>query len=367
MTAKRLIIFWIFGAMLICLWAPLSSGALQRTKPQQKPAKPQEKIFIPKEVKSVLEEGLLTRESRKDIPVSIFYSLYLPARENFHTVFFMKIKNLDLGFTPVGAVTPQTSETPLSSGPSLQEAVAQEVTQLQASFNVFLDFNRFEETELKPFKEVYVPASIQVESAGFDPDKEETYTVGYPLPAGRYLLALAVTSLDLQKIGTAYYEFDIPNPTAFTKALGTTPVFFLKDYKQMEGPETMARVHKGSFTYSILDIIPNLDKAFAVGENLDVFFYIFGAQPNEQQKFDIDINFEVKKGEEFAIRWTPQKYETPLISQPLPLKQTVQIKSGEEVRTEQRDLAPGLYTLVINITDNVSQRSGITTVDFEVK
>lgn len=100
---------------------------------------------------------------------------------------------------------------------------------------------------------------------------------------------------------------------------------------------------------------------------MDIFFYIFGAQPSDQQKFDIEINYEVKKGEEYAIRWTPQKYESPLISQPLPLKQTVQIKSGEEVRTEQRDLPPGLYTLVINISDKVSGKSLTTSVDFEMK
>lgn len=367
MTKKKLIVSILLGAMLVILLAPLPNAAAQRPKPKQKPPKEGEKIFIPKEVKSVLEDGLLTREGRKDIPVNIIYSLFLPARENFHTVFFLKMKNADLGYIPIGTPAAQKSEAEPASGPSNQEAVAQQPAQLQASFNVFLQFNRFEETELKPFKEVYVPASLQVESAGYDPEKEEIYTVGYPLPAGHYLLGLAVTSLDLQKIGTAYHEFSIPDPASFTKQLGTTPIFFLKDYKQMEAPETMVKLHKGSFTYSILDIIPNLDKVFTAGVNLDIFFYIFGAQPSDQQKFDIEINYEVKKGEEYAIRWTPQKYESPLISQPLPLKQTVQIKSGEEVRTEQRDLAPGLYTLVINISDKVSGKSLTTSVDFEVR
>ncbi len=367
MTAKRFIVSLVLGAMLVFLLAPLSDAAPQRTKPKPKPPKEGEKIFIPKEVKSVLEDGLLTREGRKDISVNIFYSLFLPARENFHTILFLKIKNGDLGFTPIGASAGKEPHVQPAAGPTIQEAVAQEPTQLQASFNVFLEFNRFEETELRPFKEVYVPASFQVDSAGFDPEKEEVYSVGYPLPAGHYLVGLAVTSLDLQKIGTTYHEFTIPNPASFTKQLGTTPVFFLKDFKQMESPETMAKLHKGSFTYSILDIVPNLDKVFTAGESVDIFFYIFGAQPSDQQKFDIEINYEVKKGEEYAIRWTPQKYESPLISQPLPLKQTVQIKSGEEVRTEQRDLPPGLYTLVINISDKVSGKSLTTSVDFEMK
>jgi len=176
-----------------------------------------------------------------------------------------------------------------------------------------------------------------------------------------------VTSLDLQKIGTAYYEFTLPDTASFTKELETTPVFFVKQLEQMEAPETRTTLHQGYCTYSILKIVPNLEKVFVAGDNLDIFYFIFGVQPNEQQKFDLEVNYEVKKGDDSAIRWTLQKYESPLVSQPLPLKQTVQIKTGEEERTEQRDLAPGNYTLIIKIDDKVSAKSVTKTVDFEVK
>ncbi len=364
MTAKKIILSPLMAAFIVCLVVPLLSAAGQRAQDKSKQAQNEERIFIPKEIKAALEEGLLAKQGRQEIPVSIFHNLFLPARENLHAIFFLKIKNSELGFSPVGtAVAPKTDKI---SGPALQEAVAQEPVLFQASFNVFLQFNRLEKGEPKSFRELYVPSSAQVQGDTFDPEKEETYAVGYPLPPGQYLLALAVTSLDLQKIGTAYYEFTLPD-FSLTKELDTTPVFFVKQLEQMEAPETRTTLHQGYCTYSVLKIVPNLEKAFAAGENLDIFYFIFGAQPNEQQKFDIEVNYEVKKGEEAAIRWTPQKYESPLVSQPLPLKQTVQIKTGEEVKTEQRDLEPGNYTLIIKIDDKVAAKSVTRTVDFEVK
>ncbi len=364
MTAKKIILSLLMAVFIVCLVVPVLSAAGQKPQPKSKKPQNEEKIFIPKEIKAALQEGLLTKQGRQDIPVTVFYSLFLPAQENLHAVFFLKIKNSGLGFSPVG--TASAPETANISGPALQEAVAQEPALFQANFNVFLQFNIMEKGEPKSFREVYVPSTAQIRGDAFDPEKEETYAVGYPLPAGQYLLALAVTSLDLQKIGTAYYEFTLPD-MALTKELDTTPLFFVKQLDQMEAPETRTILHQGYCTYSILKIVPNIEKVFAVGENLDILYFIFGAQPNEQQKFDIEVNYDVKKGEEAAIRWTPQQYNSPMVSQPLPLKQTVQIKTGEDVRTEQRDLEPGNYTLIIKIDDKVTGKSVTKTVDFEVK
>lgn len=135
----------------------------------------------------------------------------------------------------------------------------------------------------------------------------------------------------------------------------------------MSSPETRAEVHKDFFTYSVLQIEANIDRIFSPKDNFEVFFYIFGAQPSETGKYDIEVGFEVYKGEELAIRFQPGKYEVPLVPQPLHLKQTLIISSGEEERTETRDLGPGEYTLSIKISDKVSGKSETKTVDFEVK
>lgn len=366
MKAKGIIVPVLLVAVVLSTMTGLTAATQQKDKDKKEQAKQQEKVFIPKEVKTLIQEGLAARQGRQDIPVNLFQSLYLPARENFQVVFFLNIKNSALGFAPASAAPAEPKAE--KKGP--QETAAQPAQEnLQASFNVFLQFNRLNESgELSVFKEVYVPASIQVPAAGFDPEKEDLYSVGYPLPFGHYLLALAATSLDLQKVGIAYHEFTIPDPASFTKALDTTPVFFVKQMEQMESVEQRTVFHRGLFTYSVLKVVPNLEKVFHAGDNLDIFFFIFGAQPNASQQYEIEIDFEVKKGEESALKWAAQVYNSPLISQPLPMKQTVKIKKGDEPeRTEQRDLPAGSYTLVINMIDKVSQRTGVRTVDFTVE
>ena len=366
MKAKGTLVRVLLIALALSLMTSLNVAAQQKDKDNKKEQPKQEKIFIPKEVKSLLQEGLAARQGRQDFPVNIFQSLYLPAKENFHVIFLMNIKNSALGFAPVttAPAEPKTEQ----KGP--QEIPAQEaVENLKAGFNVFLQLNRLNDTvEPELFREVYVPASIEIPAAGFDPEKEDVYSVGYPVPFGHYLLALAVTSLDLQSIGIAYHEFTIPDPAQFSKSLDITPVFFVKQMDQMETVEQHTVFHKGFFTYSVLKVVPNIEKVFLPGENLDIFFFIFGAKPNQSQQYEIEIGFEVMQGETSALKWSPQSYNSPLISQPLPMKQTVKIKKGEEPeRIEQRDLPAGSYTLVISILDKVSQNSVAKKVDITVK
>ncbi|MGB7296169.1 MAG: hypothetical protein WBC70_11325 [Candidatus Aminicenantales bacterium] len=355
MNAKRIVVPVLCAAVIFSLSTGLSSAA-QKNK---------EQVFIPKEVKADIQEDLASRQGRQDIPVSIFQTLYLPARENFHAVFFMKIKNSDLGFAPAAAAP--TEATTVQGGP--QDIITQEVpAELRAEFNVFLQFNRLDKNGVpEVFREAYVPTTLQVPAAGYEAEKEEVYSVGYPLPFGDYVIAVALTSLDLQKVGIAYHEISIPDPTQFSKTLDTTPIFFAKKIDEMPEVEPRIVFHKDFFTYAILKIVPNLDRVFSAGENLDIFFFIFGAQPNSAQQYEIEIDFEVKKGEEMQIQFSPQTYTTPMISQPLPMKQTVKIKKGEEERIEQRDLPAGNYSLVITLLDKVSQNTVVKTVDFEVK
>ncbi|MEW5902006.1 MAG: hypothetical protein AB1715_11135 [Acidobacteriota bacterium] len=365
MNVRKIVAPVLFVAMIFSLMTSLSVAQQDKNKTKQQ-AKQQEKVFIPKEIKAVLLEGLASRQGRQDISVNVSQTIFLPAQQNFQIVFFLKIKNSDLGYAPAMLAAPEPAK-PDKKGP--QETPAQEpVAELQADFNVFLQFNRLDEAgAAEVYKEIYVPTSIKVLAAGFDLEKEDLYSVGYPLPTGHYLLAMALTSRDLQKIGTAYIEFTLPDPAQFSKTMDTTPIFFVKQWDQMESVEQRTVFHKGYFTYAVLKLTPNLDRVFTAGENLDVFFYIFGTQPNPDGKNDLEIDYEVKKGEETAIRWALQTSSSALISQPLPLKQTVKIKTEKEERTETRDLPAGSYTLFIKIVDKISQLTLTKTIDFEMK
>jgi len=367
MKIRNLIIpVFVLGFILSLLLLPCL--ALQEEKQEEK-AQESKPIFIPQEVKSVFEEGIKTRQARLDIPFTIIKHLFLPAQENMHSIFLFKVKNVDLGFYPM-APAPESPEKKEEKEEEKEAPPESEIVpaKLQSNSSIFLQFNKLEGNEPgEVVKEIYIPVNFQVESSSYEPDKEELYTTAYPLPSGNYILSVAITSLNFEKIGTQYFEFSLPNPFSFTDSLDTTPIFFVKNMKRMDSAELRPEIHKDFFTWSILQIETNVERIFSSGENFELFFYVFGAQPLESGKYNIEVNFEVLKGEEKVIRFAPGAYDSPLIPQPLHLKQTFTIKSEEGERKETRDLEPGKYTLSISITDKVSGKSMTKTIDFEVK
>jgi len=353
--------FIVSVLILFCILHFLSSPCLtfQKEKQEEKP----DGIIIPDKVKSFFEEGIKTREVRLDIPFSIIWHTYLPSQQNLHCVFYFKVKNADLGFSPIMAEE-KKPEKEKTEKPFPTEGLP---SRFQASGHVFLQFNRLENnTPKEVIREVYIPLRLEVEDESYQPDKEEIYSTGYAVPPGNYLLSMAIASLDLEKIGTQYFEFSIPNMVA-PEELMTTPIFFVSAIKRLPSPQTTASVQKEFFIYSVLQITPKVENLFSIGDNLDIFFFIFGATPEEGEKYNIDVNFEITKGEEKIIRYLTVHYESPIVSQPLPLKKTEMIKSEESERRERRDLEAGTYTLHVDIEDKATGSSLKKTVDFEVK
>ncbi len=73
-----------------------------------------------------------------------------------------------------------------------------------------------------------------------------------------------------------------------------------------------------------------------------------------------------------AIRYATTPYEHPVVSQPLPMKKTVIVKTtdeeGNEVeKTETRNLEPGTYTFTMEIKDNLSGKSVTKSIEIEVR
>jgi len=360
-TRKFIVPVLIAGLIFSAVLAP---GLAAQKDKQEAKAQASQRVFIPKEIKAVLEEGLSSRQGRQDIPFSIFRTTFLPAQTAFYEVFFLKIKNGDLGYAP--AVPSQIA--------AVDAAAPAAAGKLKAAFNAFLQFRKLENgVAAEIVKEVYIPASVEADSEGYDPNKEEFYSIGYALFPGNYLMAMALTTLDLKKIGTQYFEFSLPDVKTLGKELDITPIFLSKDQKDLTAPETVAALHKGYFMYSVRQITPNLDNTIGVGELLDVFYYIIGTQsvepkqPTDRPTWNIEVQYEVKKGQEAAIRFQPANYDNPLVSHPLPMKQTLITKTGDQERTETRDLGPGNYTLNLKITDKISGSSCEKKFDFTIK
>jgi len=368
MRAPKIAVAALAVAFALSVFSVFAQAATETQQDTRKPeAKQQERIYIPKEIKAVMQEGLATRQGRQDIPFSVFQDFFFPTQvENLHTVFFFKAQNAALGFA-----APAPPPAPKKKGEQPPAAAPEGV--LEAPLDVFLQFLQPDGTgALKTYQEAFVPVTLQEESAGFDPAKEEWYSINYLLPPGTYTLAMALTSKDLKKVGVAYLDFTLPGPASYAQTLETTPMFFVKSMEQMQTPENRIMIHKGYFTYSVLQIVPDLAETVKPGEQVELFYYVFGArpksaEPGQQPVYDMEVDYEVQQEDgTVAIKWAPSTSAISIISQPLPLKQTVKITKGEEEHTETRDLTAGKYVLVITVKDKVSGESVQKKLPFEI-
>lgn len=329
---KKLKIFALF------LMAPIIlSPVLIEGKDKQK-----EKIYIPPPVKKVMEEAVLKGKSRNDISFSIIRNFYLPAQDQNFIIFVFKAKNKDLMLLPF-------SEKERKKGIDFSKITS-------SKFNIFFWFYKSEGDTPVPFKEQYVPVELNWES-GTKLEDESIYTVCTILPAGKYLLSMAITSLDLKIIGIVNHTFNLPDPLGFKDRLAISPVFFVKSLKELPAPEIPPVVHKDYFIYSTLQLEPKLENVFSVGESPDIFYFIYGCstRPDDPTKFSIEVTYNVKKGEENVIKFNPYVFEIPFISHQIPLQ-----------REEGKNLDPGKYRLEIKIKDKVTNKELVEYVDFEI-
>jgi hypothetical protein len=371
MNRKRLLLAVLLAAFVLTAFAGPGMAQQKDTKAQPQPQE-KEKVYIPKDVKAILEQGLAARQGLTGIPVTVTNHLFFPyyrAQGLMHDVFALKIKNADLGFAAAPAAVPaaKPAEKKEEKKDTTEAFEAVPAADMQAVFDLFMQFRAVENNVPgKVVKEVYVPTDIVVPAAEYKPENVEDYFVAYDLPAGSYLLCLAVRSADQKKVGTTYFEFTTPDAGKMEGKLETTPIIITKDVGQMQTQENRTVVHRGYFAYLVLKITPNAAATIPAKSNMDILYFVLGAKPNDQGKFALETSFEVKQGDKVIIPYASTVYEAPYVSLPLPLKQTVKITSGTSERMETRDLAPGKYTFVAKITDKTTGATVTKNMEFEV-
>jgi hypothetical protein len=372
-TVAGLILIFALSSSMV--FAQATPGKTQEPK-KPEPKQPQKEI-LPKEIKAILLEGLATRQGRNDIPFTIFKSLYFPAPDGMYSVIFFRAKNSDLGYaTPLPASPPPKSQQAKTPAPA--------TGMLEARLALAIEFFVTDETGAqKVARQVAGSVAVQTEAATYDPNKEEWYSVDVGMPYGKYTVALLLCSVDpkkgiadLKKVGVQYYDMTVPGPETYSNALETTPPFFVRNIDRLQTYEPRPIVHKSFFTYSVLHFVPNIDSIVTAEDQskIEVFFIVLGAkpkqepQPGQQPEYSIEVTFEVQKEDgSAAVRYLAQDYPYQLISQQLPLQQTLQIKDDKGQRQEKKDLPPGKYVLSAKVLDKVSQLKVEKKVPFEVK
>jgi hypothetical protein len=148
-------------------------------------------------------------------------------------------------------------------------------------------------------------------------------------------------------------------------------VLLINELEQIQGDTEGNRVmvHKGWLKYSVLRIVPNIERVVQPGATVETFFFVFGTSAKaETSKPDIEVEYSVQDREaKPLIKWQTQNYDFILVDQQLPLKKTVIVKDDKGERTEQRDLTPGPYDLVIKVKDKVTGSTVEKKLPFEVK
>ena len=344
--AAALALFVVFGLLVVSAQA---APGPQKGKTPPKATK----ASMPKEIAAVIQEGLATRQGRQDIPFSIFKTLILPAQQdNLYPVWFFKVKNGDLGYAPAAS----------GSG------------EMEATVNAFFEFFQADATgALKARFGGKAQAQVKTDGAGYSADKEDWYSFGLAMPHGQYTMAFVLASADMKKLSVAFSDVTLPGSEATASALMPTDPVIIQAMDQVE-PDQRPTIHRGCFTWGAAQVVTNAAAEVASGENLEILFFVLGAQVKdpaaERPALDLEVNFEVQ-GEDgkAAIKWAPQAYELYLVNQPLPLFQTLQTmdEKGTVTKTEKKPLPAGKYVLAVNVLDKVSGKKGETKMPFSVK
>jgi hypothetical protein len=337
-------------ATLGVLAGSVQAATAQQKKPEPKPAA---KASMPKEIEAVIQEGLAARQGRQDMPFSLVKTLVLPAQaNNLYPIFFFKAKNGDLGYAP-----------------SLTGSGAMETT-----FNVFFEFFQPDATgALKSRFGGKTQAALSTDGTGYAPEKEDWYSFGMTLPAGKYTMALVLGTTDMKKLSVAYSELTLPGPDAYETTLWPTDPIIIVAMDQVD-PDQRPTIHRGYFTWGAAKVVHNAAYEIGVGENLEVLFFVLGAAAKDpaapRPALDLEVNYEVQSLDgKPVIKWTPQSYELYLVNQPLPLFQTIQKldEKGTVLGEEKKPLVAGSYNLAITVTDKVSGKKADTKMAFSVK
>jgi hypothetical protein len=346
--AAALALLFFVGVLTVSVQA---APGIQGKK--QDPKAPAKASSMPKEIAALIQEGLVTRQGRQDMPFSFFKQIVLPAQgQNLYPIFFFKAKNGDLGYAPSAT----------GSG------------EMETTLNIFFQF--FQTTEagtLAPMIAGRALSVLKTDGNGYSAENEDWYTFGLALPAGTYTLALVLTSPDMKKMSVAYSDVTLPGPGAYEATLWPTDLVIVTAMDQVE-PDQRPTIHRGYFTWGAIKVVPDILAAIASGENLEVFFFVLGGTYKdpaaERPVNDFEVNFEVQYEDgKPAIKWAPQPFEAYFVNQPLPLVQTLQKmdEKGTVLSTEKKPLAAGKYNLAITVTDKISGKKADTKMAFSVR
>jgi GWxTD domain-containing protein len=183
-------------------------------------------------------------------------------------------------------------------------------------------------------------------------EKKSIYQKAVPLRSGLYKLELVLKDLNSGNVGTEYKGFNVPK---FQEdKLATSSIILADKIEKL----SLKQVAAGQFVIGSSKIRPKVKDIFDRNETMGIYFQIYNLALDEKtNKPSATIEYILKKGEKEVSRFAEEQDKLAGASQQMTLEKLFPLN----------DLEPGRYSLVVNVTDNLSKKTISPVAKFEVR
>lgn len=183
-------------------------------------------------------------------------------------------------------------------------------------------------------------------------ERRSLYQKALPLRSGLYKLELIVKDLNSGNMGTIYKGFSVPK---FEEdKLSTSSIILADNIEKL----SLKQVAAGQFIIGGSKVHPNVNVSFSRDKMMGIYFQIYNLALDEKtHKPSATIEYVLRKGEKEVSRFMEEQDKLTGAAQQMTLEKLYPLK----------DLEPGRYNLVVNVTDNLTKRTISPVAKFEVR
>jgi len=183
-------------------------------------------------------------------------------------------------------------------------------------------------------------------------ERRSLYQKAVPLRSGLYKLELIVKDLNSGNMGTIYKGFSVPK---FEEdKLSTSSIILADNIEHL----SLKQVAAGQFIIGGSKVHPNVNVSFSRDKMMGIYFQVYNLGLDEKtHKPSATIEYVLRKGEKEVSRFMEEQDQLTGASQQMTLEKLYPLK----------DLEPGRYSLVVNVTDNLTKRTISPVAKFEVR
>lgn len=181
---------------------------------------------------------------------------------------------------------------------------------------------------------------------------QSIYQKAVPLRPGLYRLDLVIKDVKSGNVGVVNTRLAVPRYE--DDQLETSSLILADQLEHVPAKQ----IGTGQFVLGSSKVRPKIDGAFTTNDKLGIYLQVYNLKPDDKtHKSNAAFVYTVKKGAQQVMQFKETSEQ---------MKQT-----GEQVTIERllplATLSPGKYTLEIDATDNLSQKTISKSADFSVK